>query len=252
MIGPKSDNLKPVGATRVSLTQLVADAVQMAITSRELTPGTRVTESDLAARLHVSKTPVREALLRLQFMGIIEPDGVRGGRIVMPSDRAIRESYELREALETQAAKLAAVRASEREVSMIRSHAAESLAAAQQGNVADFRRADRAFHHEVASASSNQKLAASIEDALVLTWTLRLRDVPLADDSRECAQQHNAIADAIGSADPDLAAQEMGRHIRTVHTIVVAAFRDAQGGMQTPTAREAGAQSTTVTVDAAN
>jgi GntR family transcriptional regulator, rspAB operon transcriptional repressor len=225
----KSDNLKPVGATRVSLTQLVANAVQKAITSRELTPGTRITESDLAARLQVSKTPVREALLRLQFMGIIEPDGARGGRIVMPSDRGIREAYELREALEIQAAKLAAGRVSEREALLIRSHATDSLAAAQQGHVADFRRADREFHRAVADASSNQRLASSIDDALVLTWTLRLRDVPLADDSRECAQQHVAIADAIGNANADLAAQEMGIHIRTVRTIVVAAFREAQG-----------------------
>jgi DNA-binding GntR family transcriptional regulator len=216
--------LKPIAGARVSLAQLVGEALERAISTRELKPGMRVTESELASQLAVSKTPVREALLRLQFMGIIEPDGVRGGRIVQPSMSAIREAYELREALEVHAARLAALRATPVAADRIQAYADESLAGAQAGDVAAFRRADRAFHQHIAAASGNGKLASFIDNALVLTWTLRLRDVPMADDSLECASQHQAVARAIRDGAAEAAAQAMGNHLRTVSAIVTGAF----------------------------
>lgn len=215
--------LKPLIQSR-SLTDLVTEAIQQAVSNRELRPGTRLTESALAKRLHVSKTPVREAMLRLQFMGVIEPDGARGGRIVMPSARAIAHAYELREGLECQAAKLAALKATPEEAAAIRSLAKDSMVAARAGKVDRFRKADGALHRAIATASDNPRLAEMIENALVLTWTLRLRDVPLADDSLECAKQHESIAEAIVDGDVDRAARAMGDHIQTVQQIVVSAF----------------------------
>ena len=216
--------LKPITGARVSLAQLVGEALERAIANRELKPSTRVTESELASQFSVSKTPVREALLRLQVMGIIEPDGVRGGRIVQPSGSSIREAYELREALEVHAARLAAVRAGPATVDRIQAYADESLAGAQSGDVGAFRRADRAFHQHIAMACENNRLATMIDNALVLTWTLRLRDVPMADDSLECASQHQTVAVAIRDGAADRAAEAMSNHLRTVSSIVMAAF----------------------------
>lgn len=219
-----TSSLEPVGLDRATLTQRVQRAIEDAITSRDLRPGTRVTESDLAERLHVSKTPVREALQRLQYMGLIEPDGARGGRIVAPSATRIEHAYELREGLEVQSARLAARRATEAEATEIYRVAVESAQAAARRDIPGVRAADRTFHRCIATAARNDQLAQLIENSFVLTWALRLRDVPMGDDSSPCAQQHVDVADAIRAQDPDAAGTAMSTHLTTVRMIVLNAF----------------------------
>jgi len=97
---------------RERLADVVYETIRDRIMDKTLPPGERVTESGIAEQLGVSKTPVREALLRLRRIGVIEPDGVRGGRVVRPSRSAIREAYEIREALEVFAVRSVAERVS--------------------------------------------------------------------------------------------------------------------------------------------
>src|SRR2546421_11249040 len=92
------------------LADMVYEAIRQSIMDKTLAPGSRVTESGIAQQLGVSKTPVREALLRLRRIGVIEPEGVRGARVVSPSRAAIREAYEIREALEVFAVRSIAAR----------------------------------------------------------------------------------------------------------------------------------------------
>ena len=94
-----------------SLTDAVYEAIRRGIIDRRLAPGSPVTEAALAEQLGVSKTPVREALLRLKDIGVIEPNGRRGGRVVQLSEVSVRRAYEVRDALEPYAAGRAAERA---------------------------------------------------------------------------------------------------------------------------------------------
>ena len=98
--------VQPVGSRPQSLTEIVFDRLRDAITSQTLAPGTRVSESVLSEMLNVSKTPVREALLRLCHVGLVEPT-TRGLRVVMPDSAVIRDAYELRSNLEAGAARTA-------------------------------------------------------------------------------------------------------------------------------------------------
>ena len=134
--------LAPVTEKPESLTEIVYQALRDAIISKRLPPGERVAEAGLAQQLRVSKTPVREALLRLQAIGLIEADGGRGGRIVRPSADSIRDTYEVRGALETLAARLATDRATQAQRGRLAQLAAASLAAARDGDVGGFRRHD--------------------------------------------------------------------------------------------------------------
>jgi DNA-binding GntR family transcriptional regulator len=220
----RGSRLKPLREHHQSLTQLVADRIRDAILSREFPPGTRITEATLASRLGVSKTPVREALLRLQYIGVMEPDGPRGGRIVAASAKAIVDAYQIREALEAQAARLSASNGTDKDLGYIQTASARSMEAASAGRVEEFRKWDRRFHHAIARAAHNERLAEMIRDALLLTWTVRRRDVPLADDSPECAKQHVVIAQSITHRQGQEAAEAMASHIAHVRDILVAAF----------------------------
>jgi DNA-binding GntR family transcriptional regulator len=83
-----AQQLAPLTEKPESLTQLVYQALRDAIISKRLPPGERVSEASLARQLRVSKTPVREALLRLHAIGLVEADGGRGGAHCPPVGRA--------------------------------------------------------------------------------------------------------------------------------------------------------------------
>ena len=86
-----SHTLEPVADRPQSLSDIAYDRIRTAIVQRALEPGTRVSESMLGEMLHVSKTPVREALLRLCHVGLVEPTP-RGLRVVLPDKDSIRDA----------------------------------------------------------------------------------------------------------------------------------------------------------------
>jgi DNA-binding GntR family transcriptional regulator len=204
------------------LADMVYETIRQSIMDKTLAPGARLTEGRLAAQLGVSKTPVREALLRLRRIGVIEPDGVRGGRVISPSRSAIREAYEIREALEVFAVRSVAGRVSGADLERICDTAARSLEHAERGDQAGFREWDFAFHRAIAEASVNPRLKEMIEDVFTLIGTLRQRDFPDSRWSVDCARGHVRMADAIARRDVEGAETAAREHIRQVESYVLA------------------------------
>jgi GntR family transcriptional regulator, rspAB operon transcriptional repressor len=220
------DGLLPLSEKPQSLSEMVYDSIRSSIVSKRLRPGTVVAEASLAARLNVSKTPVREALLRLQSIGLVEPDR-RGLRVVSPSEDSIREAYEVRLILEQGLARRAAEQGSPVERQEILNAAERSLQCAEAGDIAEgFRNWDRAFHRAISAAAHNVRLARLAEDAAVLASVLRERDVPGVQDAIQCGHQHLDMARAVCSDDADGAAGASDAHVNAVRDMVLAAFRE--------------------------
>jgi DNA-binding GntR family transcriptional regulator len=226
-------SLKPLTDRPDNLTDMVLDALKEAIIDKTLEPGRRLSEAELAESLNVSKTPVREALLRLRYIGLVVP-GDRGVRVIMPSTTTIRYAYEVRAGIERTAASLAAERASDDDVERITTLAKDSLKCARAGDGDGFRRHDLAFHTTITQAARNPMLAASHGDTLILTRALRERDVPRAGDSVICATEHTVIAQAIADRDGETAGRAVYDHIGHVMRIVL-------GTMASRTAKASGA-----------
>jgi DNA-binding GntR family transcriptional regulator len=216
--------LGPVEARRESVTDQVFEAIRTAIVNRELPPGHRLSEAKLAAELRVSKTPVRETLIRLQHVGLVEADPVRGLRVVQPSARVVKDAYEIRSGLESLAAALAAEKADDKMRRQIREAADSGLACTLASDYAGRRHSDRTFHDLIARGSGNDKLAVAIDDYYALTWALRQRDVPEIAENEECARQHQRIAAAIERADSETARSAMTEHLNTLRERVLAAL----------------------------
>lgn len=204
-----------------SLTEVVYDAIRQGIIDKRLAPGSRVTEAGLAEQLGVSKTPVREALLRLREAGVIEPHGRRGGRVVRPSQTAIRHAFEAREALESYAAGRAAELANYGQITTLIEAATRGLARARANDAEGFVNEDALFHGLIGQSARNPVLARMIRDALTLALTLRQRDRPLATASMLCADAHMRIAEAIAHREAAVAEDEMRSHIRFVLAVVL-------------------------------
>lgn len=209
-----------------SLTDLVYERIRDAIINRVVAPGSRVTEAGLAEQLNVSKTPVREALLKLRQIGLIEPSGRRGGRVTLPSRSSIQYAYEARQALESFAAEIVAERGSDADISVIREAARRCLTAAEAGDLDGFRRWDMAFHVKISEATANPRLGELVSDSFALVMALRRRDVPQAEGSVACARAHVLIAEAIARRDPDAARRAMRDHVRQVEGYVLASLAE--------------------------
>ncbi len=215
--------LKPLVDRPGNLTDMVLETLQLAITEKELTPGQNISEAALAEALQVSKTPVREALLRLRHIGLVEP-AERGLRVTLPSASNIRYAYELRAGLERSTAALAGERASGQDIQNIADTANESLACARSGDAEGFRRYDRRFHTLVAEAARNPMLEQAVLDAVALTRALRERDVPASGDSVLCGEEHLAVSQALTARDGAAAGRTMHAHVQHVMSIVLAAL----------------------------
>jgi DNA-binding GntR family transcriptional regulator len=195
-----------------TLTDIAFARIREAIVTRELEPGARVTEAGIAKQLAISKTPVREAMVRLREVGLIEP----GNRVVRQSDDTVRHAYELREVLETFTARTAAARAGADARRAIVDAAARTLAGARAGDINAFRAADVVFHEAIAEAAGNPRVRNAIENAMALVRALSERDRAATHVFIDLAESHVAIADAIARGDGDSAARGMAEHIRLV------------------------------------
>ncbi len=216
-----------VGGRPDSLALWVYNTLRQAIIDGRMPAGTKPTEASLAKELGVSKTPVREALLRLKDIGLIESDGPMAGRIVSPSLDRIRDTYEVREALECASARLAGERGDRGLLLAARREAERTVVAADRRDNTAYREADNAFHGTIAQAGGNHQLARMIDDTNALITALRQRDLPGLDASPLCAAQHMQIAGALLDGQTDQAVAFMSEHVRHVSAEIRAHFSDA-------------------------
>jgi DNA-binding GntR family transcriptional regulator len=210
-----------------SLALWVYNTIRQTIIDGQLPAGAKVTEARLAKELGVSKTPVREALLRLKEIGLIEAHGPMAGRVVSPSLEVTRNAYELRESLESTSARLAAERGERGVLLTVQREAERTVVAADRRDNAAYREADEAFHRTIAIASGNMRLASLLDDTNALVTALRQRDIPGMDASPLCAEQHMQISAALLARNAAEAHRLMSEHVRHVAAEVLALFADA-------------------------
>ena len=208
--------LEPIVLNDMTLTDKVYESVREAIVSRRFEPGARITENQISSELGVSKTPVREALVKLAHVGLVEPAGPRGLRVVAPSRRLLVEGYQVRTALEAQAVRLASERRTDADLAGLRQLAQESLVAAVDHDGAQFRRVNPGLHRTIARCAGNDRLATLVSESIDLVAALRARDLPVPDTSELCGRQHVAIVSAIADRAAARAAELMREHLTAV------------------------------------
>lgn len=219
-----SATLQPVVDRPQSLSDIAFERIRTAIVERTLAPGTRISEAMLGQMLQVSKTPVREALQRLCYVGLVEPSA-RGLRVVLPNKTIIRNAYELRSGLEGTSAHLAADRATAEQRAAIIDAAEKSLSYAEAGDLGNFADWDMSFHRTIAASCGNELVGNAVDNAVVLAFTLRSRDVFTSDDSVHCGRRHVALAKSINDGYGELAGKQMIDHIAEVTEFVLGAVK---------------------------
>ena len=203
---------------RIPLRERVRREVQERISDGRLRPGDRLYEQELAADFGVSRVPVREAIRMLQSEGLVEVAPHRRGVFVRSLDRhQVEELFDVREALEALAARLAADRASASDVQRLGALAAQSRDALAGGDVDAMSRANTEFHDRLVALSGNELLAAMLEPLHGrLAWLFRLNLEP----ERVC-REHAELHAAIAAGDGDRAAELALGHVRASRAMVL-------------------------------
>jgi DNA-binding GntR family transcriptional regulator len=186
--------------------------IREAIRSGRFKSGDRLREVDLATELALSRTPVRQALARLEANGLLVNDPVRGLVVTELDFGAINELYYIREVLEGTAARLAAQHASDVELSILSDLCEQYRAAADDEDLLEVR--NRQFHDMLCQCAHNRYLlntVASLYDSLSLLGGSVLTQSARA---RETFEEHEAITEAICRRDPDAAEKAIREHIR--------------------------------------
>lgn len=178
-------------------------------------PGDRLVESELADRFGVSRTPIREALQRLETQSLLARDG-RSLIVASLDHNQLSELYAVRAELEGLAARLAARHASKEEISVLREMVQEDR------NLLDdpeaLSRANRRFHKQIHLASHNRYLVQQL-DMVHRTMAL-MATTSLAAEGRgvDALAEHEAIVNAIAARDEDRADEALKKHISQAFT----------------------------------
>jgi len=219
-------DLSPI--PRSPLYEQVAERLRAFIDAQELQPGDRLmAERELAARLGVSRTSVRQALTALKVQGLVEirhGDGIyllRSSRDVIPtlaSEIAGSEVdhpmiWEVREGIEAQAARLAAARRSDADLVAMGAALDEMEASIADGG--DGIEGDRAFHLAVVEAARNPLLRELMSQLAELVDRTSEASLTHAGRPPVSLEGHRAILDAIAAGDGDAAADRMRAHVAT-------------------------------------
>jgi DNA-binding GntR family transcriptional regulator len=208
-------------STGSSLTEQVGAALRDAINSGELRAGQLYSAHQLADRLNVSRTPVREALLGLADLGIVRFERNRGFRVLKRSPRHIAEVFHLRLLLEVPAARLAAGAMSEAALRQLRAELDGMRAAGRRPDEALFMRRDRAFHELMLAGSGNLTLAAVAAGLRDKTTAV---GASTADKSRsllDIAAEHEPILAALTARDAEAAATAVAAHLAHTGELLV-------------------------------
>lgn len=202
---------------------LVRDGVyghlRRAVLDGEIAPGERIAEVELGEKLGVSRTPIREALMRLTQDGLLVAEANRGVRVRTISAAEARDTYVVREELDGLAASLAALHHTPGDARVLEA-ALRALKAAPEADYREQTRLDLAYHRAVTQASHNATLGDLARDleqrvALIKHQTRTYNAHPQTD------AQHAAILRAVLDRDAAAAREAARTHVRTFADLVL-------------------------------
>jgi DNA-binding GntR family transcriptional regulator len=197
-----------------TLWQRVHDHLRDEILSGRLTPGTELSEVALAGSLGVSRGPVREALGRLATEGLVTIRPRRGAVVRALSSDEFIEAYQVREALETMAARLAVPKLTGENVAALERAIDEMSACGASDDVQGFFEANTAFHLVFFDAAGNRMLTELYRQLRGQIDRHRLRSLELRGDVRRSIAEHKAILRAAKAGDVERTVHLVSEHIR--------------------------------------
>ena len=202
------------------LREIVYEELKMQILKGQIVPGTRMMEVEMAEEMGVSRTPIREAIRKLEKEGLVTIEPRKGAYASQISTKDMVDILEVRQNMEGLAAYYAALRMSDEQKKQLGEISESYNKAVIENNTPDMIKYDTAFHHLIVEGSGNKMLVHMIEQLQELV--LRFRYLYYDDFRRaeKMPREHKAIYDAIFNGDTEKARRAADVHIDRLKKLV--------------------------------
>ncbi len=203
------------------LREMVYEELKMQILKGSIIPGTRMMEVELAEEMGVSRTPIREAIRKLEKEGLVTIEPRRGAYASMISTEDMVEILEVRQDLEGLAAFFAANRMTDEQMEELREVSSNYNDAVKRGKMEDMIKYDTRFHHIIVESCRNKILVQMIEQLQELVLRFRYIYYDNFRRAENMPEEHEAIVAAILEGDADKARAAADIHIDRLKELVV-------------------------------
>ena len=185
------------------------------IITKQLKPGQRLPEVNLAVQMGVSRTPVREALRRLASEGLVVIIPNSGARLAAPTVREVEDTFLVRGELECLSIRLAAQRISDRHIRRLEEAMVEEIQSIEDRDLESYLESNEIFHKTIADASGNKVLVEYVENIIGRTHAYGVFYDPFQqEETTPNAEPHKEVLVALRSKDEERCVRLMKRHLQ--------------------------------------
>ena len=212
------------------LRDVVFNTLRQAILTGELKPGERLMEIHLANRLGVSRTPIREAIRKLELEGLVTMVPRKGAEVAQITEKSMNDVLEVRRALDALCAELACDRITDDALENLGRACDDFEAAVKTKDTKKIAQADVALHDIIVRATGNQRLIQLINNLSEQMYRYRFEYIKDASRHETLVEEHRIIYQSIVSKDKETAAAAARTHIDNQEKAIIRQIRLDRAG----------------------
>lgn len=220
------DGLKVSFSGYLPLRDVVFNALREAILKGDLTPGERLMEKQLAEKMGVSRTPIREAIRKLELEGLVVMVPRKGAQVAEITEKDVKDVLEVRAALDELAVKLACYKITDEDIEALKEAMKDFDEARETGDVDRLVEVDIRFHDIIHKCTDNEKLEHIVNNLREQMFRYRLAYLRDERYHEVITDEHREIAEALVNKDVEKACSIATQHIRNQEQAVIQMMRD--------------------------
>lgn len=207
------------------LRDVVFNTLRQAILTGELKPGERLMEIHLADKLGVSRTPIREAIRKLELEGLVTMIPRKGAEVARITEKSMNDVLEIRRAMDALCAELACERITDEETEQLRQACVAFETAVKTRDVKKIAQADVELHDIIVKATGNQRLVQLINNLSEQMYRYRFEYIKDTSQHQRLIEEHRVIYESILKKDRETASQAARVHIDNQKKAIIAQIR---------------------------
>ena len=222
------DSMKDMMDEYLPLRDVVFRTLRRAILKGELKPGERLMEVQLANRLGVSRTPVREAIRKLELEGLVPMIPRRGAEVAEITEKNMRDVLEVRRALEELAVKIACEKMTDEEIELLRQASKKFRDTMYNDNLTAIAENDVEFHEIIYDATGNKRLIQILNNLREQMYRYRVEYLKDYNCHGILADEHDEIVEALERRDQATACRAIVDHINNQEMSIINSIKEKQ------------------------
>ena len=219
------DNLQVTMDEFLPLRDVVFNTLRQAILTGELKPGERLMEIHLANKLGVSRTPIREAIRKLELEGLVTMIPRRGAEVAQITEKSMNDVLEVRRAMDALCVELACDRITPEELQDLKKACDTFEAAVKTDDIKQIAQADVALHDIIVQATGNRRLIQLVNNLSEQMYRYRVEYLKREDAHETLLAEHERIIETIEKRDKEEAMKAVSRHIDNQVAAVIDTIR---------------------------